>query len=132
MKCNNCQSIIPDNSSTCPVCGADTGNDLLSDVKQISHNKRDVLLLLLYISWGLLASIIFFLINQLLFHRTIALPARQVSVLLSTANLVVTSINVVFMIVLLVLLKSRRAKGFFIAFLVIHVLIFVINTMSDR
>jgi len=132
MKCNSCQSIIPDNSTTCPVCGADTAKDFFNDVKQLGRSRRDVLLLLLYISWGLFGNIIFFLINQLVFRRTVPLGARQIGALMSAVNIMVASIDVVFIIVLLILLKSRQAKGFFIAFLVIRVLIFVLNTMSSR
>lgn len=125
MRYYNCNSTTSSNPVICKTCGVDLKKDLFN----VSHySNRDIVVLLIYIGWVLLMNILFTAINRFVIPDMILKGLNErISYLMSTFDLIISSIDILIMILLILFAKSNLIKRSFTVYLFVRITLFILN-----
>jgi hypothetical protein len=112
------------NSDVCEQCGAEIRKDLF-----VIDNRfeRDILMLLIYISWIFLNAVWFSAVDKFIIRGIVKEDPMKIGSFMSTYDLVISGIDLLLIVVILSLLKNNLTKRFFIVFLVVRIVLFAIG-----
>lgn len=117
MQCIQCNETIPSDSRFCNKCGTETGGDIFV---QQPRQVNDTPLVLGYVGWLLLNHLIIVGLQKMIFAGFGRIGSVSV---ITQVNLVLTIIDILFMLLIVAFAKSRLVKTVFTVFFVVKLIL---------
>ena len=132
MNCLNCNADNDNNALYCNQCGHPL---TLVENENIDRKRRDVLLLASYVGWHFIYFIIYILVNKLIVPDIMKNSGsgdfgEKIDSLFKKIDLVTSSIDALFLLILVFLLENKIAKILCGVYLIVRVGLYVFTRVS--
>ncbi|MFL9485565.1 hypothetical protein ACI6Q2_22480 [Chitinophagaceae bacterium LWZ2-11] len=126
----NIDKNIPTNADTSGGYNENEASESLFVFNE-KFNNKDLLLSLIYIAWLFLITLGYFFTNKFILAVMMAKgESAKIRLFMATFDFIISIVDILFIFILMLVLKSRLAKVFFIVFFIVKIILFILGRVN--